>query len=303
MRRPDAGSGTVTREPGQAAPGVAADPAAQAGRAPVAPPHAGRRMVPDYLIIGVKRGGTTSLAEYLFQHPDVLPPVRAEGRPLLRRELRSGLEAGTRRTSRPRPRPAGTRAHRVRPVTGDSSPYIIFHPLALERVRLHLPDGQARAVAARSGGAGVVAVQLRGQAGLRGPGHPRPRSTPSPSGWRARRNGCASRPGLREQGPPPQRLPRPGSLRRAAAARLRALPARAGARARRRGPVRRAAGDLRRAHRLPRPAARAAHRPAGLQGEHATSRSPTTSGRAWRPTTPSRTRSSSSCSAAAPTGS
>ena len=38
-----------------------------------------RRPLPDFLIIGTKRGGTTSLWRYLIEHPGVLPTVpRAE---------------------------------------------------------------------------------------------------------------------------------------------------------------------------------------------------------------------------------
>ncbi|MEP6758538.1 MAG: oligosaccharide flippase family protein [Actinomycetota bacterium] len=35
------------------------------------------RRAPDILVIGTKRGGTTSLAAYLYEHPQVLPPVPA----------------------------------------------------------------------------------------------------------------------------------------------------------------------------------------------------------------------------------
>jgi O-antigen/teichoic acid export membrane protein len=35
------------------------------------------RRPPDVLVIGTKRGGTTSLAAYLYEHPKVLPPVPA----------------------------------------------------------------------------------------------------------------------------------------------------------------------------------------------------------------------------------
>ena len=99
-------------------------------------------MVPDYLVIGVKRGGTTSLAEYLFQHPDVLPPYVPKGPRYFDVNYGKGWKWYTTHF----PTEATARRHRertgVRPVTGDSSPYIIFHPLALERVRLHLPNAK-----------------------------------------------------------------------------------------------------------------------------------------------------------------
>ena len=36
------------------------------------------RAQPDFLLVGVMKGGTTSLFRYLAQHPDVLPPFRKE---------------------------------------------------------------------------------------------------------------------------------------------------------------------------------------------------------------------------------
>ena len=102
----------------------------------------GPRLVPAYLVIGVKRGGTTSLAEYLFQHPDVLPPYVPKGP----RYFDVNYGRGWKWYTTHFPTEAMARRHfestGVRPVTGDSSPYIIFHPLALERVRLHLPTAK-----------------------------------------------------------------------------------------------------------------------------------------------------------------
>jgi hypothetical protein len=102
----------------------------------------GPRLVPDYLIIGVKRGGTTSLAEYLFQHPDVLPPYVPKGP----RYFDVNYGRGWKWYTTHFPTEATGRRHLehtgVQPVTGDSSPYIIFHPLALERVRLRLPNAK-----------------------------------------------------------------------------------------------------------------------------------------------------------------
>ena len=36
------------------------------------------RVLPDYLVIGAMRGGTTSLYRYLIQHPCVLPAFTKE---------------------------------------------------------------------------------------------------------------------------------------------------------------------------------------------------------------------------------
>lgn len=40
--------------------------------------NAKRRAVPDFLLVGVQKSGTTSLFHYLTQHPQVIPPVKKE---------------------------------------------------------------------------------------------------------------------------------------------------------------------------------------------------------------------------------
>ncbi len=95
------------------------------------------RGLPSALIIGAQRSGTTSLFNYLAQHPDVLPPVVKEvhyfdlhyargiqwyrGRFPFRHRLRRGT------------------------LTIDASPYYLPHPLAPERAARLLP--QAKLVA------------------------------------------------------------------------------------------------------------------------------------------------------------
>lgn len=102
------------------------------------------RTRPDFLIIGTKRGGTTSLWFALAEHPDVAPLFPAA------QELKSAhyfdihydrgprwyrsffategqLRAWQRRTGR-------------RVVTGEASPYYMFHPLAALRIARDLPE-------------------------------------------------------------------------------------------------------------------------------------------------------------------
>jgi len=38
------------------------------------------RVLPDFIIIGVQKGGTTSLFMYLMEHPNIFPPLDEEGR-------------------------------------------------------------------------------------------------------------------------------------------------------------------------------------------------------------------------------
>ena len=101
------------------------------------------RVLPDFLIIGCKKGGTTSLMNWLVEHPDVArmyPSFRrrksphyfdinyARGEAWYRAHFptRLSLEWRARRTGR-------------RPLVGEASPYYMFHPAAPERVAETLP--------------------------------------------------------------------------------------------------------------------------------------------------------------------
>lgn len=102
------------------------------------------RTLPDFLIVGAQRCGTTSMFKTLIQHPDV-------ARPFLRKGVHyfdTGYDHG----------PAWYRGHfpigftsrlrrfgRRTPLTGESSPFYMFHPLAAERIAGDLP--QVRVIA------------------------------------------------------------------------------------------------------------------------------------------------------------
>ena len=93
---------------------------------------------PSTLLIGTQKGGSTSLFNYLVQHPDVLPPLGKEvhyfdfnyvkgltwyhGRFPYRHRLRGGVQ------------------------TLDATPYYMMHPLAPERAARLLPDAKLVAV-------------------------------------------------------------------------------------------------------------------------------------------------------------
>ena len=59
----------------------------------------GLRMLPDFLLVGTQRGGTTSLFRALAEHPGSRPAQPPQGRALLRRQLRARPGAGTAGTS------------------------------------------------------------------------------------------------------------------------------------------------------------------------------------------------------------
>ncbi len=104
------------------------------------------RMSPDYLIIGAKRGGTTSLARYLLLHPDVRPLFPA-------RETRKGTyffdvnyargEAWYRShfPTRTAHSLAERRAGRSL-LVGEATPYYLHHPHAAVRARGLAPDAK-----------------------------------------------------------------------------------------------------------------------------------------------------------------
>ncbi len=111
---------------------------------------AGWRCDPDYLIIGTKRGGTTSLARWLLEHPEVAgmwpPPEHRKGAYFFdvnygrgRRWYRSHFPT---RFSHKRAEAAA--GHRL--VVGDATPYYLHHPHAAIRARRIVPGAQVIAL-------------------------------------------------------------------------------------------------------------------------------------------------------------
>lgn len=103
----------------------------------------GLRPGPGFIVIGAKRGGTTSLYRYLLEHPSISPlfPGRqhikgahyydsrfARG-PRWYRSL-FPLTVGGHQIARPWVVPA---------IAGEASPYYLFHPLAAERLARDFP--------------------------------------------------------------------------------------------------------------------------------------------------------------------
>jgi hypothetical protein len=97
------------------------------------------RMTPSFLIVGAQRCGTTSMYKTLSQHPMVLPAVLHKGAHYFDTGYGHGpawyrghfpLQVTARRAA-----PAPGRL----PITGESSPYYMFHPLAGQRIATDLP--------------------------------------------------------------------------------------------------------------------------------------------------------------------
>ena len=101
------------------------------------------RPLPDFLIIGTKRGGTTSLFRYLSEHPQVLPLFPSASLLPLREDMKgvhyfdTGYRHGRAwyRSHFPsviaRRRTEGRSSGSA--VAGESSPYYLFHPHAPAR--------------------------------------------------------------------------------------------------------------------------------------------------------------------------
>jgi hypothetical protein len=96
------------------------------------------RMVPDFLIVGAQRSGTTSMFKTLMQHPLVARPFLRKGVHYF--DIRYGNGFDWYRGHFPLTVSARLRrAGKGRPLTGESSPYYMFHPLAGARIARDLP--------------------------------------------------------------------------------------------------------------------------------------------------------------------
>lgn len=93
---------------------------------------------PDFLIIGAQKGGTTSLYEYLVQHPAVAAARRKEIQYFSEQYAR-GPAWYRRHFPRLGVRDPGRWVGRQRVLTGEATPYYLFHPHAPRRVREMLP--------------------------------------------------------------------------------------------------------------------------------------------------------------------
>ena len=99
---------------------------------------------PDFVVIGAKRGGTTSIYNYLLDHPSVQPlfPGRQhiKGIHYFDSEFARGqhwyrshfpIEVRGRTVARPTVQPS---------IVGEASPYYLFHPLAATRLANDFPN-------------------------------------------------------------------------------------------------------------------------------------------------------------------
>jgi sulfotransferase family protein len=90
-----------------------------------------RRPLPDFVIVGAQKAGTTSLHDYLCQHPSVSQPATKEVHFF---DLAYGRGAGWYR--------AHFRPGRPGQISGESTPYYLFHPAVPGRLQETLPEAK-----------------------------------------------------------------------------------------------------------------------------------------------------------------
>ncbi|NEO53875.1 MAG: sulfotransferase domain-containing protein [Okeania sp. SIO3B5] len=88
------------------------------------------RKLPDFIIIGVMKSGTTSLYNYLIQHPQIMAAKNKEVH-FFDKNFHQGIY--------------WYKSHfplysNIKYVTGEGSPYYIFHPLVAQRIAKTIPQ-------------------------------------------------------------------------------------------------------------------------------------------------------------------
>jgi len=108
----------------------------------LARPTAGLRSLPDYLIVGGQRCGTTSLHHHLVQHPGVLGARLTKGVHWfdVAYDKPESWYRGHFPLDRVRQRASDRLGYRA--LTGEGSPYYLFHPFVPARIRDRVPDAK-----------------------------------------------------------------------------------------------------------------------------------------------------------------
>lgn len=90
----------------------------------------GERLLPGYLVVGTKRGGSTSLAEWITRHPQVGASRSGKGTHYFDVNFGRGFQWFA--SEFPKVDEGYT-------LVGESSPYYMFHPLSPQRIQAALP--------------------------------------------------------------------------------------------------------------------------------------------------------------------
>lgn len=95
--------------------------------------------LPHFLILGTQKGGTSSLFLYLAEHPQVMPGMMKEVHYF---DLKHAKGMEWYRAHFPRQDALERASDKLgrRVITGEASPYYLFHPLAPQRIARQLPN-------------------------------------------------------------------------------------------------------------------------------------------------------------------
>ena len=110
---------------------------------------ASQRPGPDYLVIGAKKGGTTSVINWLVQHPQTMPMFPRTQRHKSPHYFDINYWRGQDWYLSHFPSRQARALHRRRrgqALVGESSPYYLFHPAAARRIRETVPSVRLIAV-------------------------------------------------------------------------------------------------------------------------------------------------------------
>lgn len=99
------------------------------------------RMLPDFIIIGAQRCGTTSLYKYLCQHPEIHPSYPKEIH-YFSNYYRKGINWYRSHFPLKRSIPKINRDGTGKYITGEATPYYLFHPLAPLRASITIPHAK-----------------------------------------------------------------------------------------------------------------------------------------------------------------
>src|SRR5690348_10288383 len=91
--------------------------------------------MPDFLIIGTQRGGTSSLYHYLLGHPQIAAATKKEVH-FFDNNFHCGISWYRAQFPALVQRDGGETIGRQRIITGEASPYYLFHPHAPARAAL-----------------------------------------------------------------------------------------------------------------------------------------------------------------------
>ena len=97
-------------------------------------------MLPNFIIIGVQRGGTTSLYKYLTKHPKIIPAIKKEIH-FFDNNFHKGISWYQSQFKQNRLLMLLYKKKKFYDsITGEATPYYIYHPYGVERISKLIPN-------------------------------------------------------------------------------------------------------------------------------------------------------------------